>query len=159
MQIRGYRENDLCAVKQIVSSLHPKWFDDGAVKNIPFDINFQKTYLAEVDGEVAGFICIRSQDGKPFIGWLGVDIHDHRSGIGRALVLHVENLLIAVGATSLRVETVVEQEPLDGSYDLTVKFYKSCGFVLEHVGEPKTADGFIFSMGTMVKLLGNGSAL
>ncbi|PIY80987.1 MAG: hypothetical protein COY80_00020 [Candidatus Pacebacteria bacterium CG_4_10_14_0_8_um_filter_42_14] len=155
MTIRNFSNEDMPYIQTIVDGLHPKWFDDGAVKNIPFDINFQKAYVADVDSKVVGFISIRSQDGKPYIGWLGVDIRSHRSGIGKALVAHVQDLLVAAGANTLRVETVVEQDPPDGSYDLTVKFYKSCGFAIEHVEERKTADGFKFSMGTMIKELGS----
>ena len=151
MNIREFKDIDLPQIRRIVQSLHPKWFDDQAVKNIPFDIYFQKTFVAEMDGKAVGFICIRSQDRNPYIGWMGVDINHHRSGIGKALLTHAQKYIVAKGAKFLRVRTVVEQQPNDGSYDLTVQFYISNGFEVEKMEEEQTFEKYKYRMGTMVK--------
>jgi ribosomal protein S18 acetylase RimI-like enzyme len=154
MEIREYQSGDDHAINQIIAGLHPKWFDAAALQHIPFDLHFQKTWVAVEEGIVVGFISMYSQDGKPVIGWLGIDVTQHRKGIGKSLLDQVENEVVKFGGSSLRVETVVEQDPLDGSYDLTVKFYEACGFIVESQSEQKTSGEFTYRMGIMVKMLG-----
>jgi ribosomal protein S18 acetylase RimI-like enzyme len=154
MEIRAYQDGDLGDINRIIAGLHPKWFDDGALNHIPFDIHFQKTLIAVDEDRVVGFISIYSEDGNPFIGWLGVDVANHRRGIGTFLVEQAIHEVVQLGGSSLRVETVVEQDPPDGSYDLTRKFYDARGFVVESQSEIKTYGAFFYRMGVMVKQLG-----
>ena len=98
-----------------------------------------------------GFISLRSQDGKPYIGWVGVCPGSHRQGIGKDLVNRAEKEVIKAGSNTLRVETVVEQKPKDGSYDQTVKFYEACGFKIETSSELKRYGKYVYRMGTMLK--------
>lgn len=142
MKVRAFRTSDLDGIRKIVLELHPKWFDNVAIVNIPIDVKFQKTYVADIEGSVVGFICLRSQDGKPYIGWMGVSPSLHGQGIGKNLVIRAEEEVIKAGADTLRVETVVEQNPSDESYDNTVKFYKTCGFKVESMSEPKQFEKF-----------------
>jgi len=153
MEIRNFHPHDLSEIKRIVGSLHPKWFDDQAVINIPIDVPFQKTFVAIDNNQVVGFICIRSQDGMPYLGWVGVKVNLHNKGIGRALMQRAEDEILKAGAYSLRVETVVEQNPKDGSYDQTIKFYETCGFKVETKSELKQFEKFAYRMGTMLKVL------
>lgn len=153
MEVREFRLSDLGGIKKIVQELHPKWFDDGAVVNIPIDVRFQKTYVADNEGAVVGFICLRSQDGKPYIGWAGVSPGSHGQGIGKNLVGRAEDEVIKAGADTLRVKTVVEQNPNDESYNNTVKFYEACGFKIESKSDIKKTGGFVYRMGVMLKEL------
>jgi len=153
MKVRGFRQKDLDGVNKIIENLHPKWFDDGALNNIPIDINFQKTFVATDNNNIIGFICLRSQDGKPYIGWMGVSPTFHNKGIGKLLIKRVQETVLQAGTNTLRVITVIEQKPTDESYDNTVKFYAACGFIIETKSEPKQSGEFIYRMGTMLKSL------
>jgi GNAT superfamily N-acetyltransferase len=153
MEVRKFRRSDLDEVNKIIENLHPKWFDDGAVDNIPIDINFQKTFVATNNNSIVGFICLRSQDGKPYIGWMAVSPVLHNKGIGKLLINKVQEAVLHAGAKTLRVVTVVEQKPTDESYDNTVKFYEACGFIIETKSEPKQSGEYIYRMGTMLKSL------
>ena len=153
MEVRNYQYTDLDEIKKIIKNLHPKWFDDNALNNIPIDIHFQKTFVATDNGNIVGFMCLRSQDGKPYIGWMGVNPVLHHKGIGKILMNKAEEEILKAGANMLRVETVVEQKPNDESYDNTVKFYETCGFMIETKSELKQFGKFVYRMGTMLKLL------
>jgi ribosomal protein S18 acetylase RimI-like enzyme len=153
MEVREFYSGDLEGIKKIFQDLHPKWFDDQAMINIPIDVKLQKTYVADNDKTIVGFICLRSQDGKPYIGWMGVSPSLHNRGIGKKLLNQAEKELLEAGANTLRVETVVEQNPNDESYNNTVKFYEACGFKVESMSEPKQFEKFVYRMGTMLKEL------
>ncbi len=153
MRIRVLRSSDLADIRRILAGLHHRWFDDNALKHIPLDLHFQKTFVAVENGAVVGFICVRSQDGEPMIGWLGVDVNRHHQGIGTRLIERAEREVKKWGGGVLRVETVVEQHPPDGTYDLTMQFYAARGYSVESRSEQKTAGEFIYRMGILVKSL------
>ena len=52
MIIRPYQSGDLIHIKSIVKKLHPQWFDENALKNIPIDAQLGKTYVAEENSEL-----------------------------------------------------------------------------------------------------------
>ena len=85
--VRRFKVSDLNSIKRIIENLHPGWFTEEALMNIPRDIQFSRCFVAEENGRIAGFISVCSHDGKPMIGWLGVDLKFRGKGIGRALVL------------------------------------------------------------------------
>lgn len=153
MNIREFNISDLENVKKLIGKLHPKWFTSEALMNIPIDLGFQKCFVAEEENTLVGFISVRSQDGKPFIGWMGVDPNLHGRGIGKTLLHHTEAELKKSGVTALRVKTVVEQNPKDGSYDHTVEFYKACGFTIERKSQRRKKEKYVYWMGILKKNL------
>lgn len=153
MEIKEFKLEDLNGIIKLINKLHPKWFDRNALVNIPIDIIFQKCFIVKDNEKIIGFISISSQDGKPFIGWLGVDPSFHRQGVGKLLLEQAENELRKAKAKNLRVKTVVEQNPLDESYDNTVKFYKACGFELEKKFKIQKYENYTYRMGILKKNL------
>lgn len=151
MEIKEFHVQDLAGLIRLINQLHPKWFDKQAVRNIPVDISFQKCFIAKDKEQIVGFISIVSQDGKPYIGWFGVVPNLHRQGIGKLLLEQVERELKKTNAEDLRVKTVIEQDPLDGSYDNTIKFYTALGFKLEEKFEIQKYKHYKFRMGILKK--------
>ena len=142
MVIRPYRADDLAPLEQIVHKLHPKWFDANALINIPIDIQLGNSFVAEDSNEVKGFIVISSLEGVVWINWLAVDPQYHGKSIGTELLKHVEEKLKQLGVHELRVDTVVEQSPPDGTYDKTIQFYLKHGFRLIEKKEQKKYKDF-----------------
>jgi len=93
VKIRKFRASDLGAIGRIAKSLHPEWFTEEALKNIPRDIQFTKCFVAEKDERIIGFISVYSDLGKPMIGWIGVNKKLRGRGIGRQLVEFVESVV------------------------------------------------------------------
>ena len=86
-------------------------------------------WIAELDGQVAGFIAGSSDE----ITWIYVDPGSYRRGIGRALVEHV---LARAGGP-------VELEVLDGNG--ARDFYEALGFALESTKTGKLAGNESFT--------------
>ena len=138
IKIRKFQASDLGSIERIVKSLHPDWFTEEALKNIPRDIQFAKCFVAEKGGKLVGFVSVYSDLGKPMIGWIGVDRKLRRKGTGRQLIERVEEELKKFDYKDLRVETVGECDPVYKPYSQTVKFYKSAGFEVEKRGRLRT---------------------
>ena len=132
--VRNFKVSDLDYIKQIIKDLHPEWFTEEALKNIPRDIQFAKCFVADNKGKIIGFVSVHSYDGRPMIGWLGVDNKFRGKGIGRLLLEKVESQLLKFGYKDLRVETVGECTPVYEPYSATLKFYESLGFEIEKKG-------------------------
>lgn len=66
--VRKFRLSDLAAVERIIQDLHPEWFTEEALENIPRDIQFARCFVIEKNGTVVGFISVHIQDGNPMIG-------------------------------------------------------------------------------------------
>jgi GNAT superfamily N-acetyltransferase len=81
------------------------------------------TYVAEVQGEVAGFYQLSVGDEVVELEHLWVHPRFMRRGVGRALLEHSAAYLAGVGVTSLHVDSDPNAEP----------FYAACGAV--RVGE------------------------
>ena len=151
MKIIEYTDKYISSVKDIASRLHPKWFDVNALHNIPNDIKFNKTFLASKNDEVVGFLVCSSKESNVTITWIGVDPDSHNQGIGKALVEYLIEYAKSCGIKTINAGTVVEQTPADGSYDLTIGFYKHMGFSIISQSELKDQDGFRYRMGVFTK--------
>jgi len=127
--VRRYRLSDSAAIKRIIAKLHPEWFTEEALENIPRDIQFARCFVVEETGKLIGFISVHSHDGKPMIGWMGIDPESRGKGIGKRLLAKVEQELIKFGYKDLRVETVGECMPVYEPYAATLKFYRSSGLI------------------------------
>lgn len=153
IEIKVFKTKFLKDIKRLVQMLHPKWFDKEALTNIPKDIRLQTSLIACQEEKAIGFISFYAQDGRGKLGWVGVDPAYHRQGIGKALLQATEKDLKKSGIKNLEVKTVVEQDPKDGSYDETMKFYRHCGFKIKHKNRLKKEKGYTYRMGVLVKKL------
>jgi GNAT superfamily N-acetyltransferase len=153
MDIVEFSLQDLFNIKNIVSDLHPRWFDAKAVKNIPIDAQLGKTFVAKDDGKVIGFIVIASLEGVTWINWMAVDLAHQGQLVGTKLLEHAEHYLLGLGIIQFHVDTVVEQSPADGSYDKTIQFYIKHGFILKKRGQEQKQQNFSFRRGVLVKNL------
>ena len=151
--IRRFRASDLNPIKQIIENLHPEWFTEEALINIPRDIQFARCYVAEMNGGIVGFISVHSHDGKPMIGWMGVDLNLRGEGIGRQMLRKVEEDLEDYGYKDLRVETVGECTPVYKPYETTLKFYEAAGFEIEKRGRLRNDLGYKWRYSTLKKAL------
>lgn len=153
MLIRKFETKDLARINEIAKQLHPKWFDDNALASIPIDVKVNLAYVLEEESQIQGFIVASSKDGVGWINWLAVDLLWHGKGVGTSLLTKIEEELKSTGVKSLKVETVVEQSPGDGSYDMTIRFYLKNGFVVVEKGNEETFEEFTFKKGVLEKSL------
>ena len=149
--VRGFKRSDLNSIKRIIINLHPEWFTEEALENIPRDIQFAKCYVIEKLGQIAGFISVHSHDGKPMIGWLGVDPKSRGEGVGKLLLEKVECDLLKFEYKDLRVETVGECTPVYKPYKETLEFYKAMGFEIEKRGRLRNDLGYKWRYSTLRK--------
>ena len=154
-KIREFMTYDSDGINRVIKSLHPTWFDNEALKNIPIDIHFQKCFVAEYKAHVIGFISFFSSHGRVEINWIGVKHNFHRIGIGRKLVSRVEEKCINFGINSLYVETVGWCTPknklYNKSYGKTIEFYKAIGFEVEKKGVIIEEMGYKYRIDTFKK--------
>lgn len=151
--VRRFKVSDLSSIKRISKNLYPDWFTEEALENIPRDIRFARCFVVEKNGEIVGFISVHSHDGKPMIGWLGVDPKLRGKGIGKLMLEKVESELIKFGYKDLRVETVGECTPVYKPYAATLKFYESAGFEIERRGRLRNDMGYKWRHSTLRKKL------
>jgi GNAT superfamily N-acetyltransferase len=151
--VRKFKVSDLDSIIRIINDLHPEWFTEEALENIPRDIQFAKCFVVEGNREIIGFISVFSHDGKPMIGWLGVDKKLRGVGIGKLLIEKVESELVKFGYKDLRVETVGECSPVYKPYAETLRFYKSMGFEVKKRGRLRNNMGYKWRYSTLRKKL------
>ena len=90
---------------------------------------FLATFLGEVDGQVAGFACLRLlpqlQDEAPYaeVTDIYVDPAFRRQGVARALLEHIDGVAQAAGAPNIILTTDFEN-------DVAQATYKACGYAL-----------------------------
>lgn len=151
--IRDFNQADLPAIKAIVTSLHPRWFDDHALENIPKDVQLGQTFVAVSKDQRVGFINLTAFEGKAYINWLGVDPKFHRQKIGTQLLIKAQEHCLSLGYATLHAKTVVHQDPLDSTYDLTLKFYTAHSFTVEKTFKTQTFEHFTYNKGILTKEL------
>ena len=151
--VRQFRRADLPSIKKLIQDLHPEWFTEEALENIPRDILLARCLVADADGSVVGFVSFHSDDGKPSLGWLATDRGRRGTGVGRLLVETVVGELQGLGYKDVRVRTVGECEPIYTPYAETLAFYKSMGFVIEKRGRLRHDLGFRWRYSTLRKRL------
>jgi ribosomal protein S18 acetylase RimI-like enzyme len=151
--IRSFEPSDLTAIKAIVTALHPSWFDDHALENIPKDVQLGETYVAEFRDQLVGFINLTAFEGKAYINWLGVDPNFHRQKIGTQLLIKAQEHCLSLSYSTLHAKTVVHQDPPDNTYDLTLKFYIAHSFTVEKTFKTQTFEHFTYNKGVLTKEL------
>jgi len=91
--VRKFKVSDLNSIKRIIKELHPEWFTEEALENIPRDIQFARCFVIERNRKIVGFVSVHSYNGKPMIGWLGADYKLRGEGIGKLLLEKAEREL------------------------------------------------------------------
>ena len=117
------------------------WFtEDACEKHIPFDIKFQRGFVAEDGGRIIGFITYTSYDYQPIIGWIAIDPFSHRKGVGTILVKKVEEEVEKIGGDELFVETPTKEAGIGSEYEKTYKFYEGIGFIIHRIKKKNEPD-------------------
>jgi len=151
--VRKFKLADLDAIEQIARGLYPEWFTEEALANIPRDIQFAKSFVAELEDQVVGFVSVFSHDGRPMIGWLGTEKKLRGKRIGRHLLERIISELKEFGYREIRVQTVGECLPPYDPYEQTLRFYKSMGFKMEKRGRLREDLGYKWRLSTLRKSL------
>lgn len=125
-ELRPMTADDFAAAIAIGRSL-PEWFNHPGIEEMAGDRRWQMGAVADVDGEVVGFVTWCSHEGRGEIGWIAVSLEHHRHGIGARLLEFAEDSLRNSGSTEVLVETLgdsVDYEP----YERTRAFYRAASF-------------------------------
>jgi ribosomal protein S18 acetylase RimI-like enzyme len=125
--VRNLAPDDAGTCDEIVAGL-PDWFgDEQGIRTCAEAVRTQPGAVAELDGEVAGFLTWERDGDGAEITWMAVRADRRRRGLGRALLDALMTMLRADGVRELRVKTLsarVEDEP----YAETRAFYAAMGF-------------------------------
>ncbi len=108
----------------------PEWFGiDAAIVGYVDDIRRLPTWIADVDGEDAGFVTVATHnESTAEIQVMAVRQSVHRRGVGRALLAAAETHARTAGHRMLEVKTLGpsrDNEP----YARTRAFYAAMGFL------------------------------
>ena len=104
-----------------------EWFTPEGLKNIEIDFNMNSVIVAKEESNIIGFLCYTSYSGKMLLLWMGVARSYQRKGIGKALLLHLENIARKLKFNSIEVETLPDEDSYE-PYKLTRAFYYKNGF-------------------------------
>ena len=128
--IRPLDPSDSTACDAIVASL-PDWFGlEGGIRECAEAVRTQPGLVAEVDGEVSGFLTIaRPYPQTPEISWLAVHARVRRRGVGRALIMALSDQLRNQGDRLVVVKTLSDRTDPGPEYAETRAFYLAMGFV------------------------------
>jgi N-acetylglutamate synthase-like GNAT family acetyltransferase len=142
VQIRPLVATNGEACDLVVESL-PYFFGQPAgVQACAEAVRSQRGWVAEADGEIAGFVTIETRFPESVeITWLAVRADRRRGGIGRMLVEQAAHDASGRGARLLMLETVGPSEPepsVTDGYGATREFYARLGFL--PVKEVRLAD-------------------
>ena len=97
---------------------HEGWSDDRTLTVL----ETETVYVAEVDGDVAGFVALTEAESAALVHELLVAAPHQAEGVGRQLLAWAEGWAISRGASSLRID--VEDDNV-----AALDFYRRSGFV------------------------------
>jgi GNAT superfamily N-acetyltransferase len=140
----GRADPDPAAVRGLLEAL-PGWFGDVASREeYVRDAETMPTYVARVGSDVVGVILLRRHFAESAeVHLMAVDPAWHRKGIGRSLIVAVEEDLRADGVQFSQVKTM-SPTLVHAGYESTREFYRSVGFTpLEIVPELWPPHGFL----------------
>jgi ribosomal protein S18 acetylase RimI-like enzyme len=106
-ELRPLTSDDFDAAMAIALSL-PEWFNEIGIKEIMEALPQQAGAVAEVDGDVVGWVTWASEGDLGEIAWIAVSPDQHRHGIGARLIKCAEDRLRHSGVTTVEVETLGE---------------------------------------------------
>ena len=146
VRFRRMEPADVPAAVEVGRAL-PAWFTANGIREMSVDLPNSLGFVAEIDGNVVGFVTWFCHMGVAHIGWMAVLEEHHRQDFGRRLLELAEEHVRATGATELRVQTLgdsVEYEP----YERTRAFYRAVGFAdfkREMTGDPECPEQLTLS--------------
>jgi N-acetylglutamate synthase-like GNAT family acetyltransferase len=113
---------------EIIRAL-PDWFGiESAIRRYQQDIDHLPTFLAEADGQVAGFVSLKQHyTYSAEIYVMGVRSEVQHRGIGHSLLDAAEQYARGQGVEYLQVKTLGPSHP-DASYQRTRAFYLDAGY-------------------------------
>ena len=125
----------LTIARKVLEALHD-WFEvDESREKYISDSAYQIFLAAEEDGDYVGFLCLK-ETGKETVelAVMGVQKEYHRHGLGRQLFKEAKRIAKGKGYLFMQVKTV--KMGVYEDYDITNRFYLSCGFKeFEVIGE------------------------
>jgi AmmeMemoRadiSam system protein A len=124
--VRPFEECDRDPLLALARGLG-EWFTPEGLDHMGTDLHFQRTLVAEQDGEPVGFVTYFTDEAVGRIGWMGVRAGVHRRGVGRGLIAALDGIFAGTGVREIRVMTLgdsVDYEP----YARTRAFYRAVGF-------------------------------
>jgi len=126
--IRSLQSGEASSCELILRSL-PKWFGiEESIVEYVRSVEAMETYVVELSGSVMGFITVNERSASAAeIHVLALRAEWHGRGIGRALVEHIENALLARDIEYLQVKTLAPSRP-SPEYERTRGFYWHLGF-------------------------------
>ena len=136
--------------RKVLEALHD-WFevDESREKYISDCANW--IFLAaKEDDQYVGFLCLKETgDATVELAVMGVLKEYHRQGLGRKLFEAAKKIASEKGYSFIQVKTV--QMGIYEDYDITNRFYKSCGFkelevIKEIWGEENPCQIYIMSL-------------
>lgn len=136
--------------RKVLEALHD-WFevDESREKYISDCANW--IFLAaKEDDQYVGFLCLKETgDATVELAVMGVLKEYHRQGLGRKLFEAAKKIASEKGYSFMQVKTV--QMGIYEDYDITNRFYKSCGFkelevIKEIWGEENPCQIYIMSL-------------
>lgn len=126
LRVQETGSGDLC--RTILATL-PTWFGiPEANEDYIATAERTPTMVARVDGDDVGLLTwITHTPYAAEVHLIAVRPEHHRRGIGRALLVHLEDHLTAAGIEYLQVKTLSEARADEG-YARTREFYRASGF-------------------------------
>ncbi len=137
---RPYHEGDDEVILTIASNLRD-YFDENALAKMPKDASAHRTYIAEDDTDITGFIILAEPDDQAIasrsaeILWMAVRRDRQGQGVGTTLLKHVIADQQEKVCTHFIVKTLaptVEYAP----YVRTRNFYVKNGFTMQEIIDP-----------------------
>lgn len=127
--IRRLSDGEERACERILRSL-PDWFGiEEAIRDYARDIQSLETWVADIDGEIHGFLTLKSHNEfAAEIQVMAVASAQHGQGLGSRLVARVQEMLASRGVEYLSVKTLAPSHP-DPFYERTRGFYRHVGFL------------------------------
>ena len=113
--------------RKVLEALHD-WFEVDESRERYIAESTGQIFLADKEGdEYAGFLCLKQTgDATVELAVMGVLKEYHRRGIGKSLFEEAKKIAVQNGYSFLQVKTV--QMGVYDDYDITNRFYLSCGF-------------------------------
>jgi len=117
IEVRPYEPSDLSAVERILLAAYEYAMSPGMRSRLAIDARY--AFVAERDGDAAGFVMASDYGGVAFIASMGVDPRHQHCGAGRALMTRLVDDLERGGVTAMLLDATAAGAPL----------YETFGFV------------------------------
>lgn len=136
--------------RKVLESLHD-WFEVDESREKYIAESAGQIFIAtEEDGDFVGFLCLK-ETGKETVelAVMGVLMEYHRHGLGRLLFEEAKRIAKGNGYLFMQVKTV--KMGVYEDYDITNRFYLSCGFkefevIKELWGEDNPCQIYVMSL-------------